>query len=120
MSALLPIDTTDEKPIRRAIVKSIADSPNRAALARQTNTSRGRPQRSKRGIQRRRWIRVDHPDAIRSDQAHAILATYAYEVRLPTLTVVTVLGKAGRQHDYRLDACATALIGHFHDARRRK
>lgn len=86
--------------------------PQRAALRHHRDAARRRVPRGKGGVELHGWIGVDQPEAIRTDQAHAVASGLLHDAPLELPPVLAGFAKTRGNHHQRLDAPSGALIDH--------
>ncbi len=104
----------DADKIRKTETPAAGERQNgdaeRAALGGQRHDAGRRKEGRERRVERHFRIRVEQAQAIRSHHAHAVAAHFFDELLLELAPAAAGLGKAGRDHDERLDAALRAVV----------
>ena len=116
-SALLPVETNEDRPRPRRAASAIAAIPNAPLCEAKRDPAGGRRHRREGRVRARRRRRVEHAEAVRADEPHARRRGRRRAARPGGAAPRGAdLGEAGREHDERAHAGGAALA---RDRRRR-
>ena len=114
-SALLPVETNDDRPRPRRAASATAAIPN-APLCEANATCPGvGATGAKRRVEADVGGRVEHAEAVRADEPHARGPAHGQQLRLARRAGGADLGEAGREDDERPHAGGAALARDLHD-----